>query len=213
MSRFKNTLDQQKAHINTLRAAVAGMAVIAAAFFYGWKTAPDNLVVHVPPDLRTGSTRLWWDTPPENVYGFGLYVYQQLNRWANDGSTEYQKNIERLSRLMTSSCKSELLDDVRKRRSSGELKGRVRGVYEISGRGFIDNPKFRVQQESRNSWIVNLDLNADEYFMSEKIKRSAARYPLRILRQDVDPQANPYGLVLDCFAGQITRLQVEGENE
>lgn len=210
MSRFKNALDHQKAHIMTLRAAVVGMAIVAGAFWYGWKTAPDTMVVHVPPDLRTGSTRLWWDIPPENVYGFGLYVYQQLNRWPNDGSKDYQGNINRMSAYLTDSCKAELLDDVRKRREAGELRNRVRGVYEIQGRGYVDNPEFRVRQDSRNSWIVNLDLNADEYFMNESVKRSVSRYPLRILRHDIDPKSNPYGLALDCFAGQIQRIEVEG---
>ena len=50
MSRFKNTIDQQKSHINTLRGAIVGIAIVAGAFFYGWKTAPDNLTVNVPPD-------------------------------------------------------------------------------------------------------------------------------------------------------------------
>ena len=213
MSRFKNTIDEQRSHIRTLRAMVAGIAIIAGAFFYGWKTAPDNLVVHVPPDLRTGSTRLWWDIPPENVYGFGLYIYQQINRWANDGNIDYQKNIERMSPMLTDSCRVELLADVQKRRRAGELAGRVRGVYEIPERGYVDNPGLRVVQESQNSWVVNLDLNADEYFLNEPVKRSVSRYPLRVLRYDINPKTNPYGMVLDCFAGQIQRLKVEGANE
>ena len=211
MSRFKNTIDQQKSHINTLRGGIVGIAIVAGAFFYGWKTAPDNLTVNVPPDLRSGSTRLWWDVPPESVYGFGLYVYQQLNRWPNDGNIDYEKNIERMRHLLTASCRAELQDDVKKRRTAGELRDRVRGIYELIGRGFIDNPEYRVIQDSRNSWIVNLDLNADEYFLNEPVKRSASRYPLRVLRHDVDPKQNPYGLALDCFAGQIQRLEIEGE--
>lgn len=212
MSRFKNAIDHHKAHINTLRAAVIGMAVVASAFFYGWKTAPESLIVHVPPDLRTGSTRLWWDIPPESVYGFALYVYQQLNRWPNDGNVDYQKNVDRMRGLLTDSCRAELTADVQKRRNNGELRERSRGVYEVIGRGFIDNPEFRVQQLTRDAWVVNLDLNADEYFMNEQVKRTASRYPLRILRNDVDPKVNPYGLALDCFAGQIQRLSVEGND-
>ena len=210
MSRFKNTIDQQKAHITTLRAAIVAMAVISGALWYGWKTAPDSLTIHVPPDLRTGSTRLWWDIPPESVYAFGLYVYQQVNRWPNDGRRDYPANINRLEHLMTASCKAELLRDVESRRIAGELRDRVRGVYEVVGRGFVDNPAFRVRQESRNAWTVHLDLNADEYFLNEPVKRSVSRYPLRVVRYDIDPTVNPYGLALDCFAGQIQRIDVEG---
>ncbi len=82
----------------------------------------------------------------------------------NDGNIDYEKNIERMRHLLTDSCRAELQDDVKKRRTAGELRDRVRGIYELMGRGFIDNPEYRVIQDSRNSWIVNLDLNADEIF-------------------------------------------------
>lgn len=213
MSRFKNTVDQQESHIRTLRAGIVGICIISGAFFYGWKTAPDSLTVNIPPDTRTGSTRLWWDIPPESVYSFGLYIYQQINRWPTDGSKDYKKNIERLSPMLTHSCRKELLSDVEKRKREGELVGRVRGVYEIPERGYVDDPEFRVKQESHNSWVVSLDLNADEYFLDEPVKRSVSRYPLRVLRHDLDPKTNPYGMILDCFSGQIQRLKIEGIDE
>ena len=211
MSRFKNTVDQQKAHINTLRAALVGVVIICAAFWYGWKSAPNTLTVHVPPDLRSGSTRLWWDVPPENVYSFALYIFQQLNRWPNSGDKDYSKAIYSLQNYLTPSCKAELEEDHRSRQMRGELQKRVRGVYEILGRGYVDKPTFRVQQSSQNSWLVNLDLNADEYFLTEQVKRSVARYPVKIVRYDIDPSKNPYGLALDCFSGQIQRITIDGE--
>ena len=57
----------------------------------GWWNAPRDLTIHVPPDLRTGSVRRWWDVPPESVYAFTFYVWQQLHRWPTNGEEEAQK--------------------------------------------------------------------------------------------------------------------------
>ncbi|AZF53154.1 putative exported protein [Pseudomonas sp. R4-34-07] len=75
MSRFRNKVDAQQAHILSLRLAIVMLALLSAGLWYGWRSAPTDLTVHVPPDLRSGSTRKWWDVPPENVYAFALYIW------------------------------------------------------------------------------------------------------------------------------------------
>jgi len=79
------------------------------------------------------------------------------------------------------------------------------------GRGYAQNPTLRVQQLSRDAWRVNLDLNADEYYLTEAVKRTAVRYPLRVVRYDINAEANPWGLALDCFDGTPQRLEVATE--
>ncbi|MFD1260404.1 MULTISPECIES: PFL_4703 family integrating conjugative element protein [Entomomonas] len=208
MSRYKNFADAQKAHILTLRIIVIGLIAICLYFGYGWSKAPEKLTVHVPPDLRAGSTRLWWDIPPENIYSFALYLFTQINRWPTNGETDYKKNINAYQAYLTSSCKAILEDDFQKRSYAGELRNRVRGVYEILGRSYAEDPTLRVKQLDKNTWRVNLDLNADEYYMSEPVKRAVARYPLRVLRFDADPEHNPFGLVLDCFDSTPQKLEI-----
>jgi hypothetical protein len=46
----------------------------------------------------------------------------------------------------------------------------VRGVYEVLGRGYSDDPDLRVKQLDKHSWLVKLDLNADEYYAAEPVK-------------------------------------------
>jgi integrating conjugative element protein, PFL_4703 family len=210
MSRFKNLVDAQRAHIFTLRAMIASMLIVSAAMWYGWTKAPDQLTIHVPPDLRSGSTRLWWDIPPENAYAFTLYVFGQLNRWPNNGEEDYKKNIFALQSYLTPACRATLDQDYQQRRNAGELRNRTRGVYEILGRGFADDPAFRVQQLDKNTWKVNLDLQADEYYLAEPVKRAAVRFPLQVVRFDIDPALNPYGLALNCSSSsQPQALQIE----
>ncbi|EPM55427.1 hypothetical protein A262_18196 [Pseudomonas syringae pv. actinidiae ICMP 19073] len=75
MSRFLKLADSQRAHINSLRIAIVLIALVAAGLGFGWWSAPKQLTVHVPPDLRSGSTRMWWDIPPQSVYTLS---------WSND---------------------------------------------------------------------------------------------------------------------------------
>lgn len=207
MSRFLKLADSQRAHILSLRIALVVMGAICVFLGFGWWSAPRDLTIHVPPDLRSGSTRKWWDIPPESVYTFGFYIFQQINRWPNDGEQDYDSNIDRLTNYLTPSCKAYLRSDFEFRRNSGELRKRVRGVFEIPGRGFGDAPEMRVHQNSNDDWVVTLDVTADEYYGGERVKRALVRYPLHVIRQDVDPEKNPFGLALDCYSGTPQRIE------
>jgi len=208
---YRKKVDAQQAHIVSLRIALGLVFALCLAFAYGWWTAPKDLTVHVPPDLRSGSTRKWWDIPPESVYAFSLYIFQQMNRWPTDGETDYQDNIYRLDAYLTSSCKAYLQKDYELRRNAGELRKRERGVFEIPGRGVDDQQEQHIVQHSINDWTVNLDVTADEHYGGERVKRALARYPLRILRSDMDPERNPFGLQWDCYDGTPQRIEVADE--
>lgn len=206
MSRFKNEVRHLLSHVRTLRVVIGVMLLLILLLGAGWLYAPQKLTIHVPPDLRSGSTRLWWDVPPESVYTFGFYVFQQINRWPVDGEADYTRNIHALSAYLTPACRAFLESDYRIRRDSGELRRRVRGIYEIPGRGYGDDPTGRVRVVSRDQWLVTLDVAADEYFGAEQVKRALVRYPLKVVRMDVDPEKNPFGLALDCYDGAPQRI-------
>jgi integrating conjugative element protein (TIGR03746 family) len=211
MSRFWKLADAQRAHILSLRIGVVVIGVICLGVGYGWWSAPRDLNIHIPPDLRSGSTRKWWDTPPESVYSFGFYIFQQFNRWPTNGEADYERNLFQLASYLTPSCKAYLQNDFELRRNSGELRKRVRGVYEIPGRGYGDDPTLHVKQLSINDWTVNLDITADEYLGGERVKRALARYPLHIVRNDVDVEKNPFGMAWDCYSGTPQRIDVTEE--
>ena len=203
MSPFKHALAARDAHIRSLRLALGLMAVALLALSYGWYRAPQDLTLHIPPDLRSGSTRPWWEVPPANVYAFTFYIFQQINRWPADGETDYPRNINRLRAYLTPSCLAKMNQDWQQRKAKGELRERVRGVYEIPGRGYQPN---RVQVLSRDSWTVTLDLSVDEYYQAEPVKRALVRYPVSVVRFDIDPEKNPWGLALNCFARAPQKL-------
>jgi integrating conjugative element protein (TIGR03746 family) len=206
MSRFKNEITHLQAHIKTLRLGAGALLVVALVMGGGWWSAPRDLTIHVPPDLRSGSTRKWWEVPPESVYTFTFYVFQQLNRWPSDGETDYPRNLHALSAYLTPACQATLQEDYESRRNTGELRQRVRGIYEIPGRGYGENPTQRVQVVSDRDWLVTLDVSADEYHGSEQVKRALVRYPIKVVRTDADPARNPFGLMLDCYAQAPKRI-------
>ncbi|WKN23148.1 PFL_4703 family integrating conjugative element protein [Azotobacter vinelandii] len=206
---YRKRVDAQQAHILSLRLALGLMTLLSLALAYGWWKAPQELTIHVPPDLRSGSTRKWWEVPPESVYSFALYIFQQMNRWPKDGEVDYQDNIHRLDAYLTPACKAYLQKDYELRRNAGELRKRERGVFEIPGRGIGDAGEQRTLVHSINDWTVNLDIAADEHYGGERVKRALARYPLHIVRADVDPEQNPFGLQWDCYGGNPQRIEIE----
>jgi integrating conjugative element protein (TIGR03746 family) len=203
MSRFRHALQHRDQHILTLRIACGVVLFLLLIALGGWMTAPGRLTLHIPPDLRTGSTRPWWDVPSPNVYSFAFYIFQQLNAWPKNGEVDYPDRITALSPYLTPGCQRFLAADARKRAAGGELVDRVRVVYEVPGRGYARDS---VTTFSRDSWGVRLDVVVDEYFQSEPVKRALVRFPLRVVRWSGDAERNPFGLALDCYGAVPQRL-------
>ncbi|EAR4436915.1 TIGR03746 family integrating conjugative element protein [Salmonella enterica] len=210
MSRFRHAVKDRDQHILTLRIACGVLAFFLLITCVGWMLAPNKLTVHNPPDLRTGSTRPWWEVPASSVYSFAFYIFQQLNAWPKNGEVDYPAKIHALSAYLTPGCQDYLNAEARKRSNAGELTDRVRVVYEIPGRGYQSKS---VSVISRDSWVVRLDLVADEYFHAEPVKRALVRYPLKVVRWEGDAERNPFGLALDCYDGVPQRLEAAPPTE
>ena len=211
MARLKKALDGRDSHILTLRILIG---ILAIALFYsiaGWKAAPEHIKIDIPPDLRSGSTRGIQERHPFNVYAFGYYIFQQMNNWPVEGVEDYKKQINRLSCYITPRFKGELERDYEQRLKRHELN-RTRALQEMPDRPYTDK---RVYVESGDSWVAFYDVNIKETFRSEIVKDIFVRYPVRIVRLDVDPECNLWGLALDGFYKNPKRLegnQQENEN-
>ncbi len=209
-SRYKNALKGEQNHTRTLKQIIFALIILCAGLGFGLYRVPSHLVIHNPPDLRSGSTRAWWEIDPSAVYSFSFYIFQQLNRWPLNGEIDYKRNISALGNYLTPSCQRFLERDYDMRKNQGELKERVRGVYEIPGRGYTTN---KVVVNSQDDWYVNLDLATDEYYGGDQVKRTLVRYPLHIVRFDVDPETNPFGLALNCFTQTPQLIEVMPEHQ
>jgi len=202
MRRYRYEIDNVRAHVRSLWAVIAIEALVIAGLWFGWSQAPARLTVHVPPDLRSGAVLAVDAVPPPNVYAFAFYIYQQLNRWPEDGASDYGRAIFRVSPYLTPRYRADLIAELEQKGRQGELAYRVRAMQEIPGHGYEER---RVDVLSAHAWIVWLDVDLLESVKGMTVKRTAIRYPLRVVRYAVDLESNPWGLALDGFGAEGPR--------
>lgn len=206
MSRFQTVLAQRDAHVWSLRGLLAALLLCNVLLAFAWYRAPEELVIHLPPDLRSGSTRLAAEVPPQSIYAFSFYVFQQLHRWPVDGARDYPKRIATLNAYFTPRFAADLADDVERKRAEHALQGRQRAVFE-AGPGYTSA---QVDIHEPDRWVVHLHLQVVEHYRGEVVKDATIHYPVVVVRRDADPERNPYGLALDGFAEAPSRAQFAG---
>jgi integrating conjugative element protein (TIGR03746 family) len=187
---------------------IAIQAVVIAGLWFGWSQSPERLTVHIPPDLRSGAVLAVDEVPPPNVYAFAFYIFQQLNRWPEDGASDYGRAIFQVSPYLTPRYRADLIAELEQKGRQGELAYRVRGMQQIQGHGYEER---RVDVLSAHAWIVWLDVDLLESVKGMTVKRTAIRYPLRVVRYAVDLEANPWGLALDGYGAEGPRRLTDAE--
>ena len=208
--RYRREIDNVRAHVYTLRGVIGLQFVALVLLWYGWHHAPEHLRVHVPPDLRSGAVMTAGEIPPANVYAFAHYIFQQLNHWPQNGDKDYGAAIFRLAAYLTPRYRAELEADLNLRGRRGELTHRRRGVQELPGHGYEER---RVDVLGNGTWVVWLDLSISEWVEGMTVKQTAVRYPIRVVRYDVNPELNPWGLALDGFTDEGARRLPEDERK
>lgn len=209
MAKVKRALDGRDAHVFTLRMIILILFAVIAYALWGWSKAPERIKVDIPPDLRTGSARGIEERHPYNVYGFGLYIWQQMNNWPSSGDTDYKANIAALSCYITPRFKADLERDYENKARRSELR-RTRALQEMFDRPY--EPK-RVWVESGDSWVSYYDVSIKETYRGETVKDIYVRYPIRVVRWDTNSECNPWGLALDGFYEDPARLEGSATDE
>lgn len=197
-TKYDNLLAGKNQTIKALYVALLISVSVAAFNGVGWMLSPKFMRVHVPPDLTNGAVLRPDVAGKADVYAFAYYIWQQLNRWEKDGVTDYEDKIHVMKNYLTPGCFQDRLDDFALRKSRHELDRRERSIWEIPGRGFSTD---RVHVQAANlSWVVYMDLHIEETMLGEPIKDRLVNYPVRVVRYDVDPEKNPFGMAIDCLA-------------
>ena len=196
--KFSNALHDARAHIWTLRMVIVLEAVVIGAMWFGWQSAPNQIRVHVPPDLSRGAI-LTPDAPePVNVYAFAMQTYQELNRWESNGETEYGDRIRSLTPMFTPAFRQSLIDDLETKSRQGELQNRSRALVSLPGLGFDPD---RVKVLGEGLWEVELYFRLLEDVHELNVKDTVIVYPIRVVRFNADPRRNPWGLAISVNPG------------
>lgn len=205
---FLDALASERRHNDRLTKTMAGVIALGiVSTWFAWRQ-PKSVDVHLAPDVRAGDTVRVSDgrspVPSPNVYGFAYYIWQQVNRWQTDGAQDYGQQIFNMQYYLTPRCQAQLQADMELRQGKGELRRRTRQISEIPGFPYSEN---RVLSDGPDAWTVLLDMQVTETFGGQSVKEIFIRYPLRVVRFDVDRERNPWHLALDCFgANRPARL-------
>jgi len=203
-----------ESHITTLRISIAVLVLINFSLWFGWNGAKNDLRIHIPPDIRSGAILQADEISSPNVYTFAGYIFQQLNHWANNGDEDYGMQIFNTAPYLTPEFREYLINDLDIRGKKGELSGRTRVMQPVAGQGYEER---RVDQLDADTWIVWIDYNISESVRGMEIKNVPVRYPIRIVRYNVDPETNPWGLALDGFGGsgpkRLTKADLDASSQ
>ena len=203
MARYLHADANLYSHIYTLRVISVILATCLMGSLYGWQHATKVQRISIPPDLRYGSQVSINSINPWEVYNFAGYIWQQLNRCSRDCFEEYPENLERLTEFLTPKFKAWLRHDSDKR--AAELLGRTRFLIPLENKNFRDT----VTVDESGGWTVTLDVELKENIGGVAVKDTPIRYHLKVIAQAIDPEFNPWGLLLDAMPKTPERIIVE----
>lgn len=210
MSRFSNLDTANKAHISSLWIVIVVQFAVMGGLWYGWQTAPRDLRISVPPDLRDGAIVRPDEYDAATVFAFAMATFRELNRWEENGVEDYGKKIQGLQARLTPTFREYLIRDMNIKHKKGELKDRVRYALEIPGNSLYRPDLVRTLADG--SWIVDVNLEIVERVASMEAKRRQINYPLRVVRMNISPEQNMWGLALDGYPQDARPTTIDNSN-
>ena len=200
MPRYLHADANLYSHILTLRAIAAFLGICLVGSLYGWQHAAKVQRISIPPDLRYGGQISLNSIHPWEVYNFAGYIWQQLNRCPHNCFEDYPKNLERLTEFLTPEFKAWLRHDGENR--APELLNRTRFLLPLENLNFRDT----VTLEDSGKWTVELDVELKENIGGVSVKDAKIRYHLKVIFKAIDPEFNPWGLLLDTMPKMPERI-------
>lgn len=200
MSQAKKETDRKDKIIRVLTIFVIVLMAMVANAQYLLATLPKDFECHFPPDLSKGGMVRVNEFQPHEVYAFALYLRQQTYRCEEDCAVEFDSNIKRYGYYYTDTYRPVLLSDAQKNESSN--RKRVRSVGE-----FGSYTESKVTPLGNDTWVVYLDVIERETIGGKEVRRAVMRYPIRVVRHDVDRERNPWRLGIDGYFDEPKRLQ------
>lgn len=195
--------DEQNAVIKVLWSVIGILVFIILLLSMGWISAPSRLRVYLPPNLDHGNWIKPNDIPKSTIYAFSYQIFTALNTWTHSGTLDYQKNMNAYKNYFSSRFYQRLENDYLDRANTGALN-RERILSGVSGMDY-DAPL--VQYMGNGTWHVDLKLHLIETVDSSLVKDVITDFPLIISRVNESIQVNPWGLIIDGYYQEPTRIK------
>lgn len=198
--------DRVRAHRTELlytRLMVLILALWALIASAGWHSAGQHVRISIPPQLPYGGTFQADRHQPWQIFNFAGYIWQQYNTWTHNGEKDAPARLHNLAAFFTTAERARLQKELTERQRRGEMSGRVRTA---SPTGLYHSERVR---EQGADWIVELDLHIEETLNGIRVRSGLFRYALHVVAADLDPESNPWGLLL---AGLHSVRKLESES-
>lgn len=167
-------------------------------------SVPEEMEVYSPPDLSKGGTVGINVVPNHVAYAFAHNVMQQYLYCASDCKKEELEQVYKYGWFFTPECRAELETLAKNPRRQTENMNVVRQAAEADGASYDSS---KAVELPNSTWIVYLDLVVRSYIAGKLIDEPVYRYPVKVVRADVNRNKNPWRLQVDCFHGDPERLQ------
>ena len=200
MVRYIHADSNLYSHIRTLRLITVFLAAGLLIALFGWHHATRVQRISIPPNLTYGGEVKLNSIHPWEVYSFAGYIWQQLNRCPIDCYQDFPKNLDRLTAFITPEFKTWLKQNNEKK--AAELLGRTRYILALH----TNHVSQSVIEESPKQWKVTIDVELREHIGGVEVKNARIRYFLRVIALSIDPEFNPWGLLLDSMPDNPERL-------
>lgn len=212
MSRYASIDDTRKVQLTFSYVMVGLLSLGCLGLGYGWYKSPENLKIDIPPNLRHGAIVKPGDYYAATVEAFATMIFRDVNRWYQNGYKDYGQNIFDNQAYLTPRYREWLLKDMEQKAKAGELKDRVRFMLETESSG---NSELNVEGFDDGSWLVHLKLVVVERIAGTEVKRVGVHYPIRVVRLNISPKKNAWGLALDGYPEgmQEKRIDAKAKND
>ncbi|MYB34477.1 MAG: TIGR03746 family integrating conjugative element protein [Gammaproteobacteria bacterium] len=203
---YVNTAHTVMAINRSLLLANIILGAVCIALAVGLAQSREWITVYIPPDTARGSLQTAGTPGPATVYGFAGQVLQILNHWPVDGEADYAAAIKSQTPYLTPGFRRQLQEDydrLRNRSGLNELRGRARALHPAAGR--LYGPE-RVERLGGGVWGVEIEFRLVESIEASPIKDLVIRYAVRVVRADVNPEGNRWGLQLDGWIRDPVRI-------
>ncbi len=207
---YANTTQTVMAINRGLLLANLALGVACVALAIGLAQSREWITVYIPPDPVAGGFQTAGMPSAPTVYGFVAQTLQQLYHWPIDGEIDYANAIDMQTPYLTTTFRRELQADfarLRNRSGLNELRGRARALHPAPER--LYSPE-QVQRIGPGVWGVEIEYRLVESIEASPIKDTVIRYAVRVVRADVNPNGNRWGLQLDGWLRDPVRIESEG---
>jgi integrating conjugative element protein (TIGR03746 family) len=181
---------------------IIGLLVALALALWGWYNAGREITVYYPPNITLSTVMKAGAIPEETVYSFVPLVLQQLFLWEKNGEEDYANNRARWRAMLTERYQRTILDEINQGKQRGTMRGVTRRMQVLPTSVYNDDSV----QIVGNSWLVWLDVEVTDAVNKVPINTSVRRLGVRVVRYDVNRDANPWQLAIDGIEHDIPLL-------